>query len=546
LKQRTSRYFLSFLFLIFALSPALAQGASTGSDIFIYVIIGLIAILALFGLIQVADSFLRIEADRIGADKSGANYSIFPRMDEIFKPKLPEYAANEKVHILKKGHNINLEGAANGAPLAAAGVKTYAVQPTDFIGLSPIPKVEPEVGGHVKAGDVLFYDKKDTTVKYVAPVSGEVIAINRGAKRAISEIVIAADSEQQYRTYTLPNLAEASRENLVTFLLESGAWPMIRQRPFNVIADYKEVPKNIFVSTFDTAPLAPDLNRVVVGKTDAFQKGLDVLNKLTEGKVHLGLNAGGAEKPSAVFTEAQGVELNWFNGPHPSGNVGVQIHHVDPINAQDKVWTLGVQEVISLGSLFLDGKYNAERVVALTGAELKEPKYVNTFLGANIGELLKDNLSNDHIRYISGDVLSGKTKTDANFVNFYDDQVTVVEEGDQYEMFGWLLPIAPRPSISRTFPTNFLFDQEFKANTNTHGEERAFVVTGQYESMLPMDVYPQHLMKAIMMNDFERMEGLGLYELVEEDIALCEFACTSKQPLQEILREGLDVLREQG
>ncbi|MEL6926159.1 MAG: hypothetical protein AAFO94_19105 [Bacteroidota bacterium] len=376
MKSKITKVYFTLLLLIFSLNSALAQGASTGSNIFLYSIIGLIAILALFGLIQVADSLLRIEADRVGASGSGANYSVFPRLDEIFKPKLPDYTDGKEVHRLSRGHDIKLEGDADGDAMAA-GVTTYAVQPPNFIGLSPIPKLDVGIGDTVKAGDVLFYDKKDTSIKFVAPVSGEVIAVNRGAKRSIAEVVISADKEQQYRSYEVPDLAKASREELVSFLLESGLWPMFRQRPFNVLADYKETPRDIFISTFDSAPLAPDLGKVVAGRADAFQKGLDVLNKLTEGSVYLGLDARGDNEPSPVFTQASGVQKHYFSGPHPSGNVGVQIHHIDPINSTDKIWTLGVQEVISLGAMFLDGKYNAERVIAVAGAELKEPKYVH-------------------------------------------------------------------------------------------------------------------------------------------------------------------------
>ncbi|MEM8910004.1 MAG: Na(+)-translocating NADH-quinone reductase subunit A, partial [Bacteroidota bacterium] len=388
-------------------------------------------------------------------------------------------------------------------------------------------------------------DKKRPEIKYVAPVSGEILKINRGEKRSIAEIVILADKELKYRDLPEFDLDNSERSALVDYLLDSGAWTMIRQRPFDIIADPKETPKAIFISTFDSAPLAPDLDFVVEGKAEAFQKGLDVLNKLTPGKVHLGLDAGSEEPPSAVFTEAQGVVLNWFRGPHPAGNVGVQIHHIDPIAANEKVWVLGVQEVITLGAVFTEGRFNAERIVALTGAEFKTPKYVATFLGAHVENFIKDNLTNDHVRLVSGDVLSGKLMDSDGFLGYFDDQITVLEEGDEYELFGWLLPLSPRPSISKTFPNGLFADLKFKANTNTHGEKRAFVVTGQYESMLPMDIYPQHLMKSILVNDYERMEGLGIYELSEEDVALCEFACTSKQPLQQILRTGLDMIREQ-
>ena len=368
--------------------------------------------------------------------------------------------------------------------------------------MSPIPKVVVEVGDVIKAGDVLFFDKKRPEVKYAAPVSGEVIAVNRGAKRSIAEVVILKDKEMKYRNVASFDLEKSSREDLVNHLLEYGVWPMIRQRPYNIIAEYDITPKNIFISTFDSAPLAPDNNIVVKGRGEAFQKGLDVLNKLTEGKVYLGLDANGKDAPSEVFTNAKGVEKNWFNGPHPSGNVGVQIHHTASIGTGEKAWTLGVQEVITIGALFTEDRFNAERVVCLAGQELDTSKYVKTYQGANIGELVKNNGKFEKVRFISGDVLSGQSKSESSFLNFYDDQLTVVKEGDYYEMFGWLLPLKPRPSISRTFP-NFLFPkQRFKADTNAHGEKRAFVMTGQYESVLPMDIYPQHLMKSIIVNDF--------------------------------------------
>ncbi len=285
---------------------------------------------------------------------------------------------------------------------------------------------------------------------------------------------------------------------------------------------------------------------MVKGKGEAFQAGLDVLNKLTHGKVYLGLNANGTAAPSSVFTDAKGVEKRWFHGQHPAGNVGIQIHHICPIHPKDEVWTLGVQEVITLGAIFSERRYNAERIVALTGAELKAPKYVRTYVGANLAQLLDGNVANDHVRIISGDVLSGEKKAADSYLNFYDDQITVVEEGDYYDMFGWLLPGKSAPSASRSYP-DFLFPgTTYKADTNTHGEKRAFVVTGQYEDVLPMDIYPQHLMKAILTNDYEKMEGLGICELVEEDVALCEFVCTSKQPLQQILRQGHEMMQEQG
>ena len=539
---------LSFLLLfLFSTNVAFAQSEGEGRSYLIYALLAVAVFLFFLMLLQVADNLMAIEAKHTGADAKGGSFSIFPSWNEFFSRKLPEYVVDQPVTILKRGHDILLEGEAEKTIVNRLRKgSTFAVQPPNFIGISPIPKVVVEIGDTVKAGDTLFFDKKRPDIMYVAPVSGEIIAVNRGAKRSIAEVVILADAKIQHKKFAKFDLAKSSREDLVAYLMESGVWPLIRQRPFDVVAEAEEVPRDIFISTFDTAPLAPDLSFVVEGKGEDFQKGLDVLSKLTDGAVHLGLSANEEIPPSPVFTEASGVEKHWFSGKHPAGNVGVQIHHIKPIGTSDKVWTLGVQDVITIGALFNKNIFDASRLVALTGAQVNEPVYATTYIGAKMGDLLEGKVENKNVRIISGDVLSGKKKTGEKFLNIYDDQVTVIEEGDYYELFGWLLPIAPRPTISNTFP-NFLFpDYKFEGDTNMHGEKRAFVVTGQYEKVLPMDIYPQHLMKAILVNDFERMEGLGIYELTEEDVALCEFVCTSKQPLQDILRNGLNNMREQG
>jgi Na+-transporting NADH:ubiquinone oxidoreductase subunit A len=545
MKNGITKSTLLLSFLSIANLASAQNGGDGESNILLLALMMAVAVIVFFLIIQVADNLMRIEAKNHGADANDSNYSIFPAMNEIFRPKMADYAIDKNVTVLKAGHDILLQGAPEKVD-PTVNANTFAVQPPNFLGMSPIPKMEVAIGDSVVAGQSLYFDKKAPAIKHVAPVSGEVIAINRGAKRSIAEVVILADKEQQFHTYPDFDIINSSREDLVNYLLEGGVWPFIRQRPFNVIADPTVVPNNIFISTFDTAPLAPDLNMVVEGKGKAFQAGLDILGKLTDGHVHLGLNAGADSEPSTIFTEATGVEKHWFHGKHPAGNVGVQIHHIAPVDANNVAWTLDVQAVITLGNVFLEKRFNADRVVVLTGAELAEPKIVHTKLGANIGELLTNNIKGENVRVVSGDVLSGTQKTTAGFLNAFDDQVTVLEEGDYYEPFGWLLPLSPRPSISSTYPNGFFPDLEFKADTNTHGEKRAFVVTGQYESVLPMDLYPQHLMKAILVNDFERMEGLGIYELVEEDIALAEFACTSKQPLQKILRDGLNFMIEQG
>lgn len=519
MKNTTFKYLLLLVFMGMASVEVLAQSASSSGNKFMYALYAVGALLLTGIWMQVSDKL--IGKKNAGGSKDGATIA------------------------LQQGHDIVLKGTPVNKQLGAT-VKTYAVCPPDFKGLAPIPKMDVEVGDEVKAGDPLFHDKSMPAVKFVAPVSGEVIAIHRGAKRAIAEVVILADKEQQYRTLTPPQLSSCSRQELQDFLMDSGAWALIRQRPFQTIPAPGDVPRDIFISTFDTAPLAPDLNYVVEGKGEAFQKGLDVLTRLTDGSVWLGLDGRGKSTPSAVFTQAKGVKKCTFKGKHPAGNVGVQIHHISPIRSGEKVWTLNVQDVITIGALFTESRFNATRVVALSGDECKENGYVTTAMGANIGDLTAGNIKGENVRIISGDILSGATANAAGFLSAFDDQITVIEEGNDFEMFGWLAPSYARPTVSRTYPGNLVAPgRVFHVNTNTHGEKRAFVVTGQYESVLPMDILPQHLFKAILAGDIEKMEGLGILELSEEDVALCEFACTSKQPLQQMLRDGLEMIQEQ-
>ena len=442
---------------------------------------------------------------------------------------------------LKKGFNINIAGRASES-VGSFSSNTFAVKPKDFVSMIPIPKLLVEEGAEVKAGDALFYDKTRPEIMYTAPVSGEVVEIKRASKRSISEVVILGDSEIKYKQFNVRDYNNCSKEEITAIMLESGTWPMIRQRPYNIVADHTDGPKAIFISTFDSAPLAPNYGFTLQGEDEAFQIGVNVLQKLTEGKVHLGLDA--SQDLASVFN-INGVEKHWFEGPHPAGNVGIQIHHISPINKGEIAWQIGPQEVVILGRLFRDGHYDTSRLVALAGPLVKEAQYYKTYQGANIENLLRGQVESDCARCITGNVLTGKKIEENGHLGFFDNLVSVIEEGDFYEMFGWMLPSYARPSLSPTFPWRLLPNKEFNVNTNTHGEERAYVVTGQYEKVLPMDIYPVHLIKAIMARDFNQMEGLGIYEVVEEDLALCEFVCTSKVDVQHILREGLDYVREQ-
>ena len=523
-----------------------AQSGTASSGFLFYSLLGVGILVALGAIISLADNLLKVEASKVGLDIVKNDIGILPSVSNMLSGKKPKFAGENSFKKLSKGFDIKLTGE---APLTVKEntASRFAICPTDFNGMSPIPKVVVEVGDIVKAGDVLFFDKKVSEIMYTSPVSGEIIEVNRGEKRSISEVVILADINQQYKNFDVPSLS-SEISTVVSFLQESGAWTLFNQRPFDIVPGLKDLPRDVFVSTFDTAPLAPDANFVIKGNEAYFQKGIDVLNKLTLGAVHLGLNGNVGAEISDAYKNAVGAKKHYFAGKHPAGNVGVQIHHIKAIKSGDKVWTLGVQEVVTLGKLFAEGIWDASRVIAITGSKLLEPTYIKTFVGAQVSELLKNNIKTTEkkARYISGDVLSGKQKSENQYLSYKADQITVIEEGDDYELLGWLLPLKPRPSASGTFP-NFLFpNYKFDANTNMHGEKRAFVVSGQYEEVLPMDIYPQQLMKAIITNDFEKMEGLGILELSEEDIALCEFVCTSKSPLQKTLREGLDIVQSQG
>jgi Na+-transporting NADH:ubiquinone oxidoreductase subunit A len=516
-----------------------SQAQADGSNLLFYGLAAVALLIFFFIVISVADNFMVIESNESGINGDKANMGLYPRLNEIFSKKTPDYLKGEHTYKLSKGYDIPLEGNASSEVDSATSATRFAVMPPDFIGLMPIPKVVVEVGDSVKAGDVIYFDKKKDRIKFVAPVSGEIIEFNRGLQRAVASVVILADKDQVSRSYTVPS-ASASREELVEFMLESGAWAGIRQRPYNIVADPDVIPRDIFISTFSTAPLAADSKLQIAGREDVFQAGIDVLRRLTPGLVYLGLD--GRETSKTAYSTVSGAEKRYFIGAHPAGNVGVQIHHIHPVGvAENTVWTLDVNAVLLIGELFKNGRYNTERVVALAGEPLAAPRHVRTYAGANLGELLKGN-ELDNVRVISGDVLTGDAVGAEGYLGHFDNQVTVIAEGNEAELFGWLLPLKPRASISATIPTF----SDFAATTNTHGERRAFVVNNDYEQVMPMDVYTQQLMKSIMVQDFEAMEGLGIYELVEEDVALAEFSCVSKQPLQHILRGGLNTMLEQG
>jgi len=444
---------------------------------------------------------------------------------------------------IKKGLDIKMIGQAEKIYVKAPRAKTYAIKPVDWHGLTP--KIIPKLCDEVKVGTPIFFDKYHPEVKFTSPVSGILLSINRGERRRIIEVVIEDDGKNTPETFLKGEPSSFKREQIVESLLESGLWPAVRQRPYTVIANPEQHPKSIFISAFDTAPLAPDLDFVLKDMEEDFQWGVNVLKQLTEGKIYLNLD--GRYPSVRTLNATKGVEINRFKGPHPAGNVGIQISKLDPINKGEVVWVVQPQDVVAIGRLFKTGKYDPSVVVSVTGSRVKKPQYYKTIRGAAVATLLEKQLKEGENRVISGNVLNGRQiDGEKGYVGFFDSQVTVIPEGNQYEFFGWIKPGFNKKSLSRSFASTWLLpNKQFDLDTNIHGGERAFVMTGEYEKVLPMDIYPVQLLKSILANDIDKMERLGIYELDEEDLALCEFVCTSKTPVTKILRDGLKSMRKE-
>jgi len=439
---------------------------------------------------------------------------------------------------IRKGLNIKLKGEAEKTLSKAPRSRTFAIRPKDFHLI--IPKMVVKEGAKLKAGDVLFYSKANESIKFVSPVSGTLAKIERGAKRVINELIIEADAEDTFKDYGILNPEAADAKVIREHLLASGCWPFIKQRPYDVIAKTDSEPKSIFISAYDSAPLAGDLDFTLQGKEAELQAAVTALSKLTSGKVHVSVGKGS----NSPFKGLSHCEIHHVSGPHPVGNVGTQIAMIDPVNKGEIVWTIAAQDLVIIGELLLTGKFNAERIVALAGSCVKTPKYYKTRIGSEVATFLYDSgLSNENARVISGNVLSGTQISPKGYLGYYDNLVTAIPEGDHYELFGWTMPVFNKISPSRALTFSWLNPgKKYDLDTNTNGEHRAFVVTGNYEEVFPLDIYPMQLMKACMVQDLDQMEALGMYEVAPEDFALTEFICVSKQPHQKIIREGLDLM----
>ena len=439
---------------------------------------------------------------------------------------------------IKKGLNIRLKGEAEKTLSSAPRSRTFAIRPADFHLITP--KMVVKEGAQLQAGDTIFYSKNNELVKFVSPVSGILTKIERGAKRVITELLIEADAQDAHKDFGVLNPESASPEAIKSRLLESGCWPFIMQRPYAVIADTEVEPRDIFVSSFNSAPLANDYDFSLQGKDKEIQAALTALSKLTKGKVHVGVES----NSNSLFKGLKNIVLHNISGPHPAGNVGTQINKIQPVNKNETVWTIAPHDLVIIGELFLTGKFNPERIIALAGSEVKTPKYYRTRIGAEVSTFIYDSgLKEENVRVISGNVLTGQKISPKGHLGYYPNTVTVIPEGNDYEFFGWTKPVFNKMSTSRALTFSWLFPKKvYDLNANLNGEHRAFVVTGGYEEVFPLDMFPLQMLKACMVKDLDQMEVLGMFEVAPEDFALTEFVCVSKQPHQQIIRNGLDLM----
>ena len=436
---------------------------------------------------------------------------------------------------IRKGLDIPISGAAEKHVTDMRGIATYAVKPVDFVGLTP--RLLVTEGDKVAVGDALFCDKNDERIRFTSPIGGVVKAVVRGEKRKVMEVVVESDGTQG-EPVKQPETAQEIKETM----LRCGLWTMMRQRPFGTVAKPDEEPKAIFVSAFSSAPLSPDYDFVMQGREEFLKKGLEALSKLTKGPVHICFRPN-QRLAEQLQTSNFKLQTHFVKGPHPSGNIGTQIAHIDPINKGEMVWTMNLQDVAVLGELVSTGIYNPEKVIAVAGPNVENPQYYRVKAGA----CLKDIKVKENSRVISGDVLSGTQIAPDGFLGAYDDLVSVIPEGNYYDFMGWLMPGFKKFSFSRTFLSGYMPKMlNWKFDTNTHGDQRPLVFTGDFERVFPFDIYPTQLIKACVIGDIDLMENLGIYEVEPEDFALCEFIDVSKTDIQQIIREALEKLRKEG
>ena len=430
-----------------------------------------------------------------------------------------------------------MSGIPNTDIASAAAPQNVSILPSSFRGVKP--KLMVEEGDQVKIGSPLFFDKTKPEVRWASPASGNVTSIQFGARRVIEKIEITVENNDKVSIQTLSQgeFESASRKTILDKILKANLFPLIRQRPFNKVADPKDIPRDIFISGHNSAPLSVDLSRLIKDEKDIFQTGLNVLKKLTEGNVYLTLGSS---------MEFDNVITQTISGPHPSGNVGIQIHHTKPLRPGDVIWSVNAQHVITLGKLFQTGSYDPTVIVSIGGSGATNPSTVKTITGVNIGLLVEEQNLKEPIRLISGDVLTGKTVENEDFLGFYDSSVSIINDDVKRPFLGMLSPGSSRTKYSLTNAFLSFGNKAFNFTSSQNGELRAMVPLNAWEDVLPMDIYPNPLYRAILAQDIEEMEKLGIWECDDEDFALCSFACPSKIDVGGVVRDGLDLMEKEG
>ena len=436
---------------------------------------------------------------------------------------------------IKKGLKLNLKGEADETFEQAEKSKTVALRPANFYSL--VPKMVLKEGAKLKAGDEVFFSKYSDKTRVVSPVSGTLIEVRRGAKRKILDVIIEADEIQEYKDFGIMDPLKSDSCKVKDRIFSSGLGIFLNQRPYNIPASADDTPKAIYISAYNTAPLTGSAEFILKDRVEFFQAGINALTKLTGGKVYLGVD----KKSASFLKDIENVEVLNISGPHPAGNLGTLIHETEPMNRGERVWTVNPEDVAIIGEQFKTGKYNAQRTVAVTGTSAKNRKYFKIIAGAEVRSILKD--FEDNSRIISGNVLTGEKVGADGYLNFFANELTVIPEGNEFRMFGWVpfidnnIHSMSKTSLSWLFP-----NKKYEVNTNINGEERALVVTGEMEDVMPLDIFPMQLIKACMAGDIEKMENLGIYEVVPEDFALIDYTNTSKIEAQSIIRGGLDIM----
>lgn len=447
------------------------------------------------------------------------------------------------IYKIKRGLDLRLTGEAQHSLEETKPSTEYALRPTDFHGVTP--KVVVKEGVAVLAGTPLFVDKATEKIKFVAPVSGVVKSVERGERRKLLSIRIQPDSAQAAKTFDIPTSQQRNAENMTALLLESGLFAYLRQRPYDVVPTAGVAPRDIFVSAFSSMPLAADFTYAVQGQEEDFKEGIKALAHIA--KVHVGVN------PDQLNTkllpiESNNVEVACFEGKNPAGNVGVQINRIAPVNKGEVVWSLAPELVIVLGRLLRTGQVDFTRTIAVAGSEVTAPHYTKVKIGAKLSDVLADQLkpADHNVRIINGNPLVGEKATTDDFLGAHYTEVCAIPEGDDInEVLGWIRPRLNQFSVNRSYFSWLLGKKEYNLDSRIKGGPRHMIMSGEYESVFPMDIYPSYLVKAIITGDIDQQEALGIYEVAPEDFAPAEFVCSSKLELQRIVREGLEILRKE-